>query len=198
MRSYQTARTLFSILEFGSWCAVIIGALALLYGFSNANQGREFGFAIGAATILPGAFLVMAGLLGAVQAQIGRAGVDTAEYSQQLLKVARDHLEISRQGLRRENSPPNTFTAVIERGKAGARQEPTLTSSRQSREGAKPDDMQPDTDRIFYRGKEILKVNGSYLYKGIPFKSRMVAESYIDSFASPELPALSAPLKDRT
>ena len=49
---------------------------------------------------IPGVLAVIFGLVMLVMAQMGRAGVDTAEYSQQMLQASRDHMEVSRQLVR--------------------------------------------------------------------------------------------------
>ena len=100
MRSYGAARTCFSILGFLSWAVIIFGALIALVGIGTMGQmSRGYGgpSMAGLAGVLPGAIVMFLGFLGLVGVQMGRATVDTAEYTQQGLKIAREQLEISKQ-----------------------------------------------------------------------------------------------------
>ena len=72
MRSYEAARTYFSIMGFGSWSVITIGVLAALVGARGAGL---FG-------MLPGFGIMIFGFLFLVFVQIGRTNVDTAEYTQ--------------------------------------------------------------------------------------------------------------------
>lgn len=97
MRSYETARTLFSFLAFWAWCVVIAGVLVALVSAAGASQYGGAG--AGLLATAPGIGIGIAGLILVAFVQMGRATVDTAEYTQQMLKIARDQLEVSQQGL---------------------------------------------------------------------------------------------------
>lgn len=84
MRSYETARNLFSLLEFLSWCVVLGGVILAFIGASEAPRGSEFLLSI------PGILMSSFGVIAVAMVQTGRAAVDSAEYGQQALKVARD------------------------------------------------------------------------------------------------------------
>ena len=102
MRSYEAARAYYSFFGFLSWCVIVLGAIVALGALTALGQmSRSFGgsSAIGLAGLIPGIAIMFAGFLGLVTVQIGRAGVDTAEYTQQMLAIARDQLQVSRQGL---------------------------------------------------------------------------------------------------
>lgn len=111
MRSYQAARTLFSILQIISWGFILLGIIVAVIGMGAAGAGsRSFG---GSATtlaffsaLIPGLALTFMGFLGLVFAQWSRASVDSAEYGQQSLQIAREQLEISKQGLRGSDRDP--------------------------------------------------------------------------------------------
>ena len=89
MRSYEAARNLFGFLGFIAWIAIIIGVIAALVGGSAASGARGWGAGPnGMAVIMaamPGMGLAFVGFLGLAAVQIGRATVDTAEYTQQML-----------------------------------------------------------------------------------------------------------------
>jgi hypothetical protein len=118
MRSYEVARTLFSFLAFCAWSIVVVGGLVALIG---AGGGSRYGGAgAGLLAMVPGLSIGIAGLLLVAFVQIGRATVDTAEYTQQMLKISRDQLEISKQGLNTQNSVPATYTGVVGATEAAA------------------------------------------------------------------------------
>lgn len=91
MRTYETARTIFSILEFIGWVIVVLGVVVSFYGLSSggiagfAYEKPPFGLRIIA--MLPGLGMILAGLISVAYTQSFRATVDMAE-------MARDHLKI--------------------------------------------------------------------------------------------------------
>ncbi|WP_298975925.1 hypothetical protein [uncultured Roseobacter sp.] len=100
MRSYEAARSLFSFLGICSWVVIAIGVVVALGGLSAASSfGRNAGMLQALAGATPGVILAMLGFFGLALVQMGRANVDTAEYGQQSLGVARQQLEISNQVL---------------------------------------------------------------------------------------------------
>ena len=122
MRSYEAARSVFGILEIVSWIVIAIGGLIAFVALIALDEmGSSFGGSpiVGLAGIVPGLVIMFAGLLGLVAVQIGRAGVDTAEYTQQMLKIARDQLEVSQQALRGHETPANSFADAVAKA-AGA------------------------------------------------------------------------------
>lgn len=103
MRSYEAARSYFSFLGFLSWCVIILGGIVAIGALIAMGQmSRSFGGSpmAGLAGIIPGIAIMFAGFMGLVLVQIGRAGVDSAEYAQQGLQISREQLEISRQRLK--------------------------------------------------------------------------------------------------
>jgi hypothetical protein len=132
MRSYEVARTLFSFLAFCAWSIVVVGGLVALIG---AGGGSRYGGAgAGLLAMVPGLSIGIAGLLLVAFVQIGRATVDTAEYSQQMLKVARDQLEISKQSL--NSGGQNSASWVTETDRSDTSKRPSF--------GKQSDDKQPN------------------------------------------------------
>ncbi len=187
MRSYEAARGYYSTLEFLAWGVIALGAIVAFGGLVTASQvGRGFGssastFAIVSA-FLPGVGLAFVGFLGLVICQNGRAAVDSAEYSQQLLKVARDTLEVSKQALRQSGVAADpSFSAAPQT----ERPEPPLTSSAtfapasaSDANGAKSD-AEPAAP-ISYNGATIGVENGTYKYAGLMFHDLDKAKAYVD------------------
>ena len=100
MRSYEAARSLFSFLGACSWFVIAVGAIVALGGASvGSGLSRNAGALQALLGAAPGIILAMLGFFGLALVQMGRANVDTAEYGQQALQVARDQLEVSRQSL---------------------------------------------------------------------------------------------------
>lgn len=109
MRSYETARSSFGILEFFAKALILVGLLAVI----PALLALERQGAIALIGAVPGVAIVAMGFFGQAYAQTSRATVDSAEYAQQSLGLARDQFEISKQLLRLAQAPQTaaTYTA---------------------------------------------------------------------------------------
>lgn len=100
MRSYEAARGLFSFLAICSWIVIVVGGIIALGGMSAGSSfGRNAGAMQAVMGAAPGVILAMLGFFGLALVQMGRASVDSAEYGQQSLQVAREQLEVSKQSL---------------------------------------------------------------------------------------------------
>lgn len=94
MREYTTARTIFGILEFIAWAAVIGGVIFALVGASaTTGFSRSSAGLLGA---LPGMWIAFVGILAVATVQFFRAGVDTAEMTGKMLKIAEQQLKIAK------------------------------------------------------------------------------------------------------
>ncbi len=110
MRSYEAARSLFSFLGFIAWSVVVLGVLVALV--SAAGGSRFGGAGAGLLAMVPGVAIGIAGFILVAFVQMGRATVDTAEYTQQMLKIARDQLDVSKQGLNQGKVLEQGFAAL--------------------------------------------------------------------------------------
>ncbi len=135
MRSYQTARSLYSFLGVLAWCIIGIGAL-VAFGGGAATQaiGRNAGPIQFLLAAMPGLLICLVGTYGLAMVQMGRTGVDGAEYAQQALAVAREQLDISKQVLAQgKQQITSSYAAVtdtkLSAPKAGSEAEPTAGSS---------------------------------------------------------------------
>lgn len=101
MRSYQAARSSFNFMEFMARAAILLGICIGFVSVVAINQPWQFGVSVGLAIagLIAGILVVMMGFFLLVNAQSGRASVDSAEYAQQSLKLARDQFEISKEML---------------------------------------------------------------------------------------------------
>ncbi|MDU8913931.1 hypothetical protein [Aestuariicoccus sp. MJ-SS9] len=191
MRSYEAARSLFSFLGFIAWVAIIFGSIAAFGGASAASQVRSFGSGTnGMAVILaaaPGVALVFFGFLGLAVVQIGRAGVDTAEYTQQMLKIARDQLEVSQQALTHGRKMQNTLAGL----QAGADITAEVQASSEASYRKEPpvSNKLPQLDHIIgstveYKKKTIRVVEAGYEFAGTVYSSFNNAKAKIDEEAA--------------
>lgn len=118
MRSYETARRFFGFLEFMAWLIVLLGIGGAIIGLMIASDVAKYQHVPGALTLIgliPGLFVLFLGVIGIVLAQSSRASVDTAELTGQILKVARDQLEVSKQGQRQSHAAATDFSTLAER-----------------------------------------------------------------------------------
>lgn len=96
MQSYSAARSLFTFLAAIAWCAILGGALLAFMAAIFLSQFNTSFPALISGT-LPGIVIALFGFLVLVQVQMGRASVDSAEFGQQALQVARDQLAFAKQ-----------------------------------------------------------------------------------------------------
>lgn len=212
MRSYEASRNLFSFLVFLAWCAIFLGVAMALVGGSLATQARSFGSgphldiaAIMAA--LPGFGVSFFGFIALAMAQNGRATVDTAELTQQMLKVARDQLEVSKQALKKDGLAPTGFPAVAapHNSPSGngegydAKPKPGIASPSQGslQNGTNANDPRVAIGVIdgtlTYKDKEISVKNGKFFVGPKVFKTVYDAQLHIDFVAREALNASSGP-----
>lgn len=170
MRSYDTARAVFSFLEFVTWASVAIGVILVFVGIEEAPRNAKL---LGAT---PGILFTLFGILGVATVQAGRASVDSAEYGQQMLKIARDQLEVSRQSLKRQEADGESFAAPRSTGKQApnasfGRAEPTVSQQSVSRQEIEP---------TVYRGERIRWFSGAYRALGMSFETYQDAQKAVD------------------
>lgn len=113
MKDYSVARSLFTFIELALWFGVLLGVVGAFALMGTASRG--FGAAPGLLAAIPGIALALVSLFGIALTQMGRAAVDSAEYGQQALKVARDQLEISKQAMKESTAFQNSFADLIKR-----------------------------------------------------------------------------------
>lgn len=186
MRSYETARSLFSFLALCAWTVVAIGVLVALIG---AAAGSQYGgAATGFLALALGAGVVVTGLILVAFVQMGRASVDTAEYTQQMLKVARYQLEISKQSQRGSNHSPQKLptTQKTEGGSSSAsisqRVSPAPLKVKQKIEMVNDPDVEKGHKDgwIEYKGQRVEVQNATYYLSGSIFTSLDQVQKAID------------------
>lgn len=209
MRSYSASRKTFNILEILAKLGFLLGVILIVLGWSEAGTRNSLAmYGMPHPTILLvlfGTFALLGALLLLVLAQWGRAGVDTAEYSQQMLQVARDSLEVSRQTLTKNTQFLQSYAEkastqdVSSDGVASFSDTPQAASApSDSTEPTTPALTEPTNDAAsysskadpkdgeelqIYKGKTIALEDKRYIYNGIPFDSLEGAQKYIDQFS---------------
>lgn len=113
MRSYEAARGLFSFISAVAWFLIAAGVIMAIFGFSegwrinprNPDVSRLI-------ASIPGVLVGIIGFVTLAMSQMGRASVDTAEYTQQMLQLSREQLDVSRQSLRQSEQMKTSFEAL--------------------------------------------------------------------------------------
>lgn len=208
MRSYEAARGLFSFLAVCSWVVIGLGAIVAFGGLSAATSfGRNAGMLQALAGATPGLVLAMLGFFGLALVQMGRANVDSAEYGQQSLAVARQQLEVSKQALQqnRQTAPsyatdnsqqkPSAATPAATEPKASYTQPPPKPTAMNAPADAPAIDKQREPsalprpgletpvsellgEKVTIAGRELVLADGTYHYGSMTFSSPERAEAY--------------------
>lgn len=179
MRSYGAARGLFSFLAFVAWSMIVIGIIAavLVVGESSSRAPRMMIVIF----LISSLALSVFGLFLLAAIQNGRATVDTAEYTQQMLKIARDQLEVSNQALKQGYETAASFSTQAE--PESTKQANGYTSKEQP---PKPELKSEVTKSIDYKGESIQKLASGYQYKGASFRSLDAVRTYVDEQIEPK------------
>ncbi|MBT52778.1 MAG: hypothetical protein CMF72_05170 [Mameliella sp.] len=201
MRSYEAARGLLGFLGFLAWCAIILGIFIAIGAGSAVSQSRSFGIGSGAMAgmmaAMPGLILAFLGFLGLAQVQMGRAGVDTAEYTQQMLKIARDQLEVSKQSLKQTGGTRQSFETlqnngpVAETAAGGASYEKATPPVSTAPSVSEPKQEYKPGDTITYRTKRIRVVEAGFIFSATVYPTLEDAKAKVDedgAFLPPEPP----------
>ena len=192
MRSYETARSLYSFLGFCATAVIILGVIvAFMGGAATQALSRNAGamqFIMGA---LPGLLIAMAGAYGQAMVQMGRTSVDTAEYAQQSLEVSRQQLEISRQALAQGKAMAASYaSAQVATPAAAARQdavEPEVTYADAPKagpvedpdvlqSGSSPETLETNAPAL----KQISYKDGLFHLGAMSFRTEEAAQRYAD------------------
>ena len=184
-RSYGTARFVFGFLEIAGWLAVAAGLIVILLAALAASQLNQYypggGAMVVALTFGPGAGITIAGIFAVAQAQSGRAHVETAEMTRELLDLAGDAAMQPRQPRLPEPNasapasvPPDQTTRPAMRPADISRVEPAMASTATvvAEAGREDDDPQAEEEeddviwpKELYRGVE-MTIQGNGVFAG--------------------------------
>ena len=100
VRSYSAAHAIFRIFETLGWIVVALGALLAVIGLASGNfpmfpQIGDLTFSDRLIAMIPGILLAEAGLIQIVLVKVGQANVDTAETTQEILKIAKSEQQVA-------------------------------------------------------------------------------------------------------
>lgn len=180
MRSYEAARSLFSFLAFMAWSVIVIGVLVAIIGAASVSQYAGGG--AGLLAMVPGIGIGLAGFILVAFVQMGRANVDTAEYTQQMLKISRDQLEVSRQSLKQGDAFQKSYSALNKETKEAPK------SAGYTAQAAKPEKVADPSPRPIqqfdkqtqYQGYTIVSNDKLHRVKNAEFRQLEHAKEYID------------------
>lgn len=128
---------------------------------------------------IAGAIFAVYGLFLLAVIQNSRATVDTAEYTQQMLKIARDQLAVSREQLKLGMASKVSFKAESDHENATKIAGYTPPTNKQISE-AHTNDPEVEKDGLLeYNGKMIEVHNGTYFLDGTIFTSLEKARAKI-------------------
>ncbi len=174
--------------------------ILLLVAFTSFDEidflPRLMGFYLILYGITAGALSIILGFVCLALVQIGRAGVDTAELTQQMLQVARKQLKVSERALNQSTELKQSFTALADRSAgeaataAGGSYADKPANGSDDPPAAQLKDKVPNAETSKrsalgvheYKGETIEIVKGKYVYNGTPFPSMERAKSYIDQY----------------
>lgn len=199
MRSYEAARSLFSFLAFLAWSVVVVGGLVAIVSAAGVSQYSRYAGGGSAALLamLPGAGIAIAGFILVAFVQMGRATVDTAEYTQQMLKLSRAQLEISKQSLNQGKALEQGFAAL----KQPSVEQPAASfADAKAKEPSKKQDIsesraelkapeEPSLELVAqglkdgvlsYAGRKIEVKGGKFMTSTMSFSSFKAARNYLD------------------
>ncbi len=195
--NYGAARGILGLFEKVSWVVIAFGILLVLGAGAGASQAFAMPFVLAA---LPGLFICLVGFVCLVLVQMVKANVDTADYTYQVLSVARDQLEVSRQALqkseqaityaaRQATSTTAAASAQAEPAEANqqasyaARPEPPQATG----EAAIPSFMRSDAGTTSankitnYRGAQIERTIHGYSVRNRTFATLELAKNAVDA-----------------
>lgn len=194
MRDYTTARSLFGLLQFIGWSVVVIGAIVALVGLTGAASMRNsIGGLLALTAITPGLSLALAGLLLVAFVEIGRAGIDTAQNTQEILTVAKEQLHFYKVRPASSSNRAAIASAAGASAKApaeaapAAAAEPRPTPANAARaigyaqtEHKTAAAVEESVTRHVHRGIEIRQDGTNYLVGDRSFTSAWAAREHID------------------
>ena len=180
MRDYSTARTIFSILEFVAWTAVVIG---IVVAFMGASAGGYYSrSAAGLAGAIPGLVLSFLGLIGAAFVQNCRAGVDTAEMTGKMLKISEQQLQLARASAGYATSSGATRSVASKDSASasfgtGSGERTALSADFDGPDGV---GREPKMPSIEYKGESILTTQLGVFIGDEQFETVEAAKKHID------------------
>ena len=200
MRSYAIARFWHSILELAGWVILIVGLIqTVVIARTVSIYPFEYGLSQGLAQFVgavPGLLTAFLGLCIIAVSQACRAAVDTAEYTQHMLKISRDQIEYSKAAVRHGKQLGATLEGLLKMqgvpdkpdvsqgSKARLTPEgdrpavPLITSQNLGRDGVRL--VAETTETTEHKGHKIEYRDEAYHVAGIAFSTLAKAKNWVE------------------
>lgn len=189
MREYTTARTIFGILEFVAWVAVVGGIIVAIMGASAATgfSGRSAGL-MGS---IPGFIMAFLGIIAVATVQFYRAGVDTAEMTGKMLQISKEQLQLTKEAQKAsfaaKGAPATPATAKApEPATTPADFDPVKLAERKPNGQDAATNVEAATSTVYqykveHQGETIGLANGKAIWGGQAFDTVDAAKEYVTS-----------------
>jgi hypothetical protein len=189
--NYGAARSVLGLAEIILWCGIGGGIILAIIAGGAASNGFG-GVGAGLAAAMPGIAISVFSFIGVVMIQVAKASVDTADYTFQMLGIARDQLAVSKEANKQlkapqsfaedRKSPPKHETrdqhAVQGQGANDARSSGTVSTPKLAHSSA------TDAKDWDYRSKRIhYTSHGAFLVEGRTFETLEKAKLHVDGLA---------------
>lgn len=189
MREYTTARTIFGILEFVAWVAIVGGIIFAITGASAATgfSGRSAGL-LGA---VPGLLFAFIGIIAVAIVQSSRANVDTAEMTGKMLQISKEQLQLTK------DAQKASFAVKAAPAKPAATKpaepatnptdfDPVKLAERKPNGQDAPPKVEAATNTVYqykveHQGETIGLANGKAIWGGQSFDTVDAAKEYVTS-----------------
>ena len=177
--NYGASRVVLSIFEFIAWIILCVGIIVVssLIGVATRNFGGS-----GLMVLVPGVVFCIVSVLIITVIQMARSSVDTADYTYQMLSVARENLDVSKRALKKQatalsfaDRPPVAISENPARAEA-----PGTASYAAPPASSEPKDTALDWD---YRDTRIHRTQEGYLVEGQVFETLELAKNFVDGEA---------------
>lgn len=170
-RSYATARSIYSFIGYVGWVMMGLGLVVFVVGSSISDPFLSE--ILQPASFVAGLIISMLGLFAVGASQAWRAGVDTAEFTQQILKTSRDQLRVSQQALKANVGGPASFSDVPDKDVSKG----APTSAWEQGDVKSASEMPPLITE--FHGQEIVFENGQYRIAEKEFATLSKARDFI-------------------
>ncbi len=195
--NYGAARSILGISEILLWCGVGLGVIVALGAGGAASRG--FG-ASGMVAAAPGIAISLFCFIGIVQVQMSKAAVDTADYTYQMLGIARDQLAVSKRAMNPRTEARTYSASKAETGLSATQKPPVAQDQSRGAEGSRArgavsteiDDNLPSflqseqalsqsPQSTQHRGRQINRTIHGFLVEGHTFANLELAKNHIDA-----------------
>lgn len=195
IHEYKTGRSICGFIEFLSWVAIIIAAIALVVALTASSSSR--GGALALAGLIPSAVVAFFGLICVLFVQMARAAMDGSVAAQKSVIQAQKHHEETLSAMR-------SYASRVASGDPAARPSLAEAAEAQADNASQPDEAvgefsgrskttHPNQSQVIrYNGHNIMHDGSRFRVHGIGFDDLEKARAHINSIAVKVEPAKPA------